>query len=311
MERDFKGVWIPKEIWLDDRLNALDKIIFVEIDSLCSEERGCFASNKYLAEFCQCSETKISKAISKLIDLEYLYVVSFNGRQRELQSCLAKNAKLPCKKCKAEKQKMQGSIYIDNNNKDNNKDNKEVSKKEQGKNSKKTTLEKTQCAQKPHTGFEAPQASVSKSDTVENGHTNALSTVNENALSTVSKKVSKKEQGENSKKTADQTFDELIESYTDNEELKNELKEHLKTRKAKKGALTNHAIELSLKTLDKLANTDKEKILIVQKSIENGWTSFFPLSSRQQKENKKSNYNIEEYENYSIFDSVKLNPNTA
>lgn len=103
----------------------------------------------------------------------------------------------------------------------------------------------------------------------------------------------------------------MIESYTDNEELKNELKEHLKTRKAKKCALTNHAIELSLKTLDKLANTDKEKILIVQKSIENGWTSFFPLSSRQQKENKKSNYNIEEYENYSIFDSVKLNPNTT
>lgn len=135
MERDFKGVWIPKEIWLDDRLNALDKIIFVEIDSLCSEERGCFASNKYLAEFCQCSETKISKAISKLIDLEYLYVVSFNGRQRELQSCLAKNARQNNKKCKAEKQKMQGSIYIDNNNKDNNKDNKEVSKKEQGKNS--------------------------------------------------------------------------------------------------------------------------------------------------------------------------------
>ena len=120
MERDFKGVWIPKEIWLDERLNALDKIIFVEIDSLCHEERGCFASNKYLADFCQCSETKISKAISKLIDLEYLYVVSFNGRQRELQSRFSKVAKLPCKKCKADEQKMQGSIYIDNNNKDNN-----------------------------------------------------------------------------------------------------------------------------------------------------------------------------------------------
>ena len=139
MERDFKGVWIPKEIWLDDRLNALDKIIFVEIDSLCNEERGCFASNKYLAEFCQCSETKISKAISKLIDLEYLYVVSFNGRQRELQSCLAKNARQSNKKCKADEQKVQGSIYIDNNNKVNNKDNKskkvskEVSKPKKSK----------------------------------------------------------------------------------------------------------------------------------------------------------------------------------
>ena len=26
--RDFKGIWIPKEIWLDDDLNATDKIIF-------------------------------------------------------------------------------------------------------------------------------------------------------------------------------------------------------------------------------------------------------------------------------------------
>lgn len=141
VERDFKGVWIPKEIWLDDRLNALDKIIFVEIDSLCSEERGCFASNKYLADFCQCSETKISKAISKLIDLEYLYVVSFNGRQRELQSCLAKNARQNNKKCKADEQKVQGSIYIDNNNKVNNKDNKvskEVSKEVENEEKNKT-----------------------------------------------------------------------------------------------------------------------------------------------------------------------------
>ena len=119
MTRDFKGVWIPKEIWLDERLNALEKIIFVEIDSLCSDKRGCFASNSYLAQFCQCSETKISKAISKLIDLEYLYVVSFNGRQRELQSCLAKNARLNSKKDEADEQKVQGSIHI-YNNKDNN-----------------------------------------------------------------------------------------------------------------------------------------------------------------------------------------------
>jgi hypothetical protein len=41
MERDFKGVWIPKEIWLDERLNALEKIILTEIDSLDATERGC------------------------------------------------------------------------------------------------------------------------------------------------------------------------------------------------------------------------------------------------------------------------------
>lgn len=119
MERDFKGIWIAKEIWLDTRLNSLEKCILAEIDSLDSEERGCYASNDYLAEFCQCSATKVSKAISKLIELEYLFVESFDGRQRVLKSRFTKNAKQPCKICKAEMQNMQES-NIDNNKSNNN-----------------------------------------------------------------------------------------------------------------------------------------------------------------------------------------------
>ena len=119
MERDFKGVWISKEIWLDARLNSLEKCILAEIDSLDSEERGCYASNDYLAEFCQCSATKVSKAISKLIELEYLFVESFDGRQRVLKSKFTKNAKQPCKICKAEMQNVQES-NIDNNKSNNN-----------------------------------------------------------------------------------------------------------------------------------------------------------------------------------------------
>lgn len=119
MERDFKGIWISKEIWLDTRLNSLEKCILAEIDSLDSEERGCYASNDYLAEFCQCSATKVSKAISKLIELEYLFVESFDGRQRVLKSKFTKNAKQPCKICKAEMQNVQES-NIDNNKSNNN-----------------------------------------------------------------------------------------------------------------------------------------------------------------------------------------------
>lgn len=129
-ERDFKGVWIPKTIWLDDRLSALDKVIFTEIDSLSSTDKGCYASNKYIASFCQCSEAKVSKAISKLIEFGYLYVQKFDGRQRFLQVCLVKNTSLPSKKYKADLQKVQ-AINIDNNiviNKDN-KDNKKNKKK--------------------------------------------------------------------------------------------------------------------------------------------------------------------------------------
>ena len=69
MDRAFRGVWIPAEVWLDDRLSPLDKMILMEVDSLDADERGCFASNTYLAKFCHCSERKVSEAISKLSGL--------------------------------------------------------------------------------------------------------------------------------------------------------------------------------------------------------------------------------------------------
>ena len=101
MNRDFKGVWIPKEIWLNTKLNALDKIILTEIDSLDKGDGGCYASNQYLAEFCQCSVSKVSKSISKLIKLEYLYVKKFDGRNRILKSRLVNFTRQTSKKCQA------------------------------------------------------------------------------------------------------------------------------------------------------------------------------------------------------------------
>lgn len=117
MDRSFKGVWISKEIWFDKRLTPLEKIILIEIDSL-DDGNGCYASNKYLAEFCQCSVTKISNAVSKLIDLEYIYLESFNGKERVLRTCITKFARQTYKICKADLQNLQGSksnIYINNN----------------------------------------------------------------------------------------------------------------------------------------------------------------------------------------------------
>jgi len=88
LERDFKGVWIPADVWLDTRLNALDKIILAEIDSLDTRGRGCCASNKYIADFCQCSESKVSHSITKLIEAGYIFQRAFDGRQRVLKSRL-------------------------------------------------------------------------------------------------------------------------------------------------------------------------------------------------------------------------------
>lgn len=87
-ERRFDGVWIPREIWLDDRLNALEKVILTEIHSLDKGEDHCWAGNEYLAQFCQCSTSKVTKAVSKLIELGYVKVHSFDGRIRRLRSCI-------------------------------------------------------------------------------------------------------------------------------------------------------------------------------------------------------------------------------
>jgi hypothetical protein len=81
MERDFKGVWIPKEVWLDEKLTWMEKLLLVEIDSL-DKEKGCFASNKYFAEFFQLSPSRISELVSQLVSKGYITTfLLYDGKQ--------------------------------------------------------------------------------------------------------------------------------------------------------------------------------------------------------------------------------------
>ena len=83
--RDFKGVWIPKEIWLNKDLSIIEKVLLVEIDSLDNSDRGCFASNEYLAKFVQLSEGRVANIISDLKKRKFLIQVFFDGRNRGLR----------------------------------------------------------------------------------------------------------------------------------------------------------------------------------------------------------------------------------
>lgn len=156
---------------------------------------------------------------------------------------------------------------------------------------------------------------------------NALSTNNINALSTNNNKKERKEDlndnsllkseckneneikkisaEKNSTEKKKTSFDVIIENYTQNEKLRTELKEHLRVRKAKRAALTDHALELSLKKLNSIANSEEEKIEIVQNAIMSGWTAFYPL--RTVKTNSvfsTSSYNINDYEKtMDVFDA--------
>ena len=84
-ERDFKGVWIKKEIWLNTNLTLIEKVLIVEIDSLDNSERGCFASNEYLSKFVNLSEGRVANIISDLKKRDLIIQLFFDGRNRGLR----------------------------------------------------------------------------------------------------------------------------------------------------------------------------------------------------------------------------------
>lgn len=115
-ERAFKGVWIPAEIWLNNELTIAEKALFAEIDSL-DGENGCFASNEYLAKFCNTSESFITKAISKLKKMGYIKTESFDGRTRVLR--VVKFTTLNSKSCESDPDKNEFLLYIENKKENN------------------------------------------------------------------------------------------------------------------------------------------------------------------------------------------------
>lgn len=73
-ERDFKGVWIDKSIWISKNLSLQEKVFFVEINSLDRDEKGCFAGNVYFSEFFGLSQDRCSEVISSLKKKLYITV---------------------------------------------------------------------------------------------------------------------------------------------------------------------------------------------------------------------------------------------
>ena len=93
-ERAFKGVWIPKEVWLnpDLRRNRFARDLLVEIHSL-DNDFGCVANNRYFAEFFFCTTQNISNAIQwleekKYITITYKDIKTYNGRVIKVDKAL-------------------------------------------------------------------------------------------------------------------------------------------------------------------------------------------------------------------------------
>lgn len=81
-----KGLWIPAEILLDEKLTDKEKIILSMIIYLSDETRSCFASNQYIATIVKVTSNRVSKIISSLKNKRYIQVIlKYKKESKEIE----------------------------------------------------------------------------------------------------------------------------------------------------------------------------------------------------------------------------------
>ena len=78
-----------------------------------------------------------------------------------------------------------------------------------------------------------------------------------------------------------ENFDSIIQKSTESTELRESLVEFVKFRKLIKKPMTNKALELIIAKLKKLGQSDRERVAILNQSIERGWAGVFSLKDEE------------------------------
>ena len=241
-KREFLGIWIPKEIWLNKDLSINEKCLLVEIQSLDTEETHCYASNEYFAEFFQCSIPTITRAITKLKNLGYIETENVDGRHRIIKmiSLTNQNDEAPSSKC--------STNNIINNKVNNNS----------------SSITTTSNSSNTKNNFTETKNYSAKINT------------------TKDKSVSENEFDfgiQNNKSRKPNLYEKclaMINDYTNDSELKYLLIQYLKlTLEMKDNKLYANQWKGLLNKLSSLSSDISDQKLIVRTSIEKGWRSFY------------------------------------
>lgn len=78
-----------------------------------------------------------------------------------------------------------------------------------------------------------------------------------------------------------ENFDSIIQKSTESTELRDAIIEFVKFRKLIKKPMTNKALELIIAKLNKLGASDRERVAILNQSIERGWAGVFSLKDEE------------------------------
>ena len=81
-----KGLWIPAEILLDEKLTDKEKFVLSMILYLSDETGNCFASNQYIATIVKVTPNRVSKIISSLKNKNYIQVIlKYKNDSKEIE----------------------------------------------------------------------------------------------------------------------------------------------------------------------------------------------------------------------------------
>lgn len=129
--------------------------------------------------------------------------------------------------------------------------------------------------EQPWSGFPTTAKPTTEKPSSENRTLLNTNKLNTKVLNTNNKKVSKAQ----SKPV--ENFDSIIQKSTESTELREALVEFVKFRKLIKKPMTNKALELIIAKLNKLGQSDMERVAILNQSIERGWAGVFSLKDEE------------------------------
>ncbi len=72
--RQFKGIWIPADIWLSKELKPIDKILLADIDSFTGNGKAFYKSNATIAKELGVSVSTAKRAIKALLTQKYIHI---------------------------------------------------------------------------------------------------------------------------------------------------------------------------------------------------------------------------------------------
>lgn len=109
----------------------------------------------------------------------------------------------------------------------------------------------------------------------------------------------------NKKERKNTTYNVIMDTMNLDPKLKETLIEFIKMRKLMKSPMTDHALELLIKKLEKMSSDVDVQIEILNQSIQNSWKGIFPLDKKKQVTNA-SNALADDYQRYSDWSKKRI-----